>query len=392
MFRNIKNARGGRVVLRPGMRIVLVGGGTGGHFYPLMAIAEAVRERAGAATPALYYLGPHPYNLAALSEGNISFLWCPAGKQRRYFSLLNIPALFITLFGVLVALFHLFRVYPDVVMSKGGFTSVPVVLAAWLLRIPVVAHESDAAVGRANRLAAGIARYIGVAYAETATSLPKAKTALVGVPIRKEVLETKAVSAARAALGLSDTLPLILVLGGSLGAARINTLILDTLDELLPHYHLIHQTGQQNFAHVTATAQSLLANTSKFQHRYRPSPFLPVSTYANALGAADIVIARAGSTTIYEIAAHATPAILIPIPERISHDQRTNAYTYARTGAASVLEQDNLKDGLLYAEVTRIMGDEETYRTMQSAARAFAIRDAAPRIADILLEIANEHD
>lgn len=370
------------------MRVMLVGGGTGGHFYPLIAIVESL-IKSDEQSPELYFIGPDPYNKELLQKYNIRFLWCPAGKRRRYFSLLNIPDFFKNILGILVALWKLFVIYPDVVMSKGGYTSVPVVVAAWLLRIPIIIHESDAVPGRANKLAKHFARYIAISYDDAAEFFPKNKTALIGIPIRNE-LRTASTTDSRMTLGITDDAPLVLVLGGSQGAERINTLILDSLDELLPSYNVIHQTGEAGHQPVVEMAQSLLK--SEIAHRYRPVPFLDASVLHSAMTVADIIISRAGSTSIHEIAMHGKPSILIPIPEEISHDQRTNAYAYARTGAATVLEEKNLTDGLLAAEISRIMSDRGMYDEMSAAARTFSSPDASEKLAGVIYEIGREHE
>ena len=374
------------------MRIVFVGGRTGGHFYPLIAIAEAVRVRfAELSRPIeLFYMGPHPYDHEALRANSITFVRCPSGKLRRYRSILNIFSPLLVMWGTAVALFKLFTIYPDAVMSKGGDTSVPVVVAAWLLRIPIVVHESDASAGRANRLAARFARHVGIAYQETAEQFPREKTALVGIPIRHE-LQTQALQNGREVLGIETPLPLILVLGGSSGAERLNTLILESLDELLPSYGIIHQTGKDHAVSVQKTAETLIRDP-ELQNRYHPVGFLSALMLHTAYGVASIVISRAGSTTIFENAIHKKPAILIPIPEEISHDQRKNAYAYARGGGAIVMEEGNLRDGLLAAEIARIMGDSDTYQSMSEAAGRFAPNDAAERLADLLLRIGDEHN
>ncbi|HEY0964752.1 MAG TPA: glycosyltransferase, partial [Candidatus Paceibacterota bacterium] len=144
------------------MRIGFVGGGTGGHFYPLIAVAEELQARTP--TPELYYFGPSPYNKDLLTQMNITYIACPAGKLRRYFSVQNFIDVFKSFFGIFIAIWKLYVIYPDVIFSKGGFTSVPILLAARFLRIPVVIHESDAVPGRANNLAKKFARYIGIAY------------------------------------------------------------------------------------------------------------------------------------------------------------------------------------------------------------------------------------
>lgn len=373
------------------MRVLLVGGGTGGHFYPLIAIAEALIERAALQQKSieLFYIGPDHYDKDSLDVLGIKFIWCPTGKWRRYKSILNFLDIFKLGFGVLVAFWKLLILYPDTVMSKGGSTSVPVIIAARLLRIPVVIHESDVVVGRANKLAAKGARYIAVSFPETAELFPKEKTALTGIPIRK-ALRQETAQDPHAALGLDSTIPTLLVLGGSLGAENINNLILESLDDLLPTYNIVHQTGKSHFDAVTATAQALVKDPGLLS-RYHPIAFVDQATLNLAYHASVLVISRAGSTTIFESAIHTKPSILIPIPETISHDQRKNAYAYARSGAAVVMEEGNLRDGLLVAEINRIMSNHSVYEQMIAAARKFPARNASNKIADILLSIGDEH-
>ncbi len=371
-------------------RIVLVGGGTGGHFYPLIAVAERLYDQAAQSgrDVRLYYFGPEPYNEIALNETGITFVKIPAGKRRKYFSLLNLLDPFKTLYGTIVAIKKLYSVYPDAVFSKGGYTSVPVVLAAWFLRIPIMIHESDSRPGSANKLAARFARYIAIAYDEVSSAFPAGKVALVGTPVRKSFLEQHANP--KAALGLPPDRPLIFITGGSLGAQRINNLVIDSLDELLPNYSVLHQTGPLHEETVRKSSAELIGDPTLLKNYFAKGTLTGDEMHL-AIQAADIIISRAGSGTIYEIALSGTPSILIPIPENISHDQRTNAYAYARTGAGSVLEEGNLTDGLLTAEISRIIGDAEIYGKMSTAAKAFARTDAADVIARTLLEIADEH-
>ncbi len=372
------------------MRIALVGGGTGGHFYPLIAVAEAIqdRDRALATNTELFYLGPEPYNQDSLARLNIQYVQCPTGKQRRYASLLNFLDIFKVLYGIFVAIKRLYFLYPDVIMSKGGHTSVPVVLAAWLLRIPIVIHESDATPGRANRLAAHFARYIAISFPQTAKNFPPEKTALTGHPIRKYFQVP--IQNPHEKLGITNERPVIFITGGSTGAVRINNLILDSLDELLPHYTIIHQAGVANVAEVSKTAGSLVTDTTLLDH-YFVYGHMSGDLFAAAQNAASLVISRAGSGTIAELSLLGKPAILIPIPEDISHDQRTNAYAYAKLGGATVLEEANLTDGMLDAQITKILTDQDLYKQMSEAAKAFTQPDAAYTLADTLLEIGKEH-
>ncbi len=368
------------------MRIVLVGGGTGGHFYPLMAIAEALYARAhadGLPPPELFYLGPDPYDQDALSTLRIAYESCPAGKTRRYRSLLNILDPFFVLYGTLVAIVKLFRIYPDVVMSKGGYTSVPVVLAAAFLRIPIVIHESDAKVGRANKLAARFARYIAITYPEASHQLPKEKVALTGTPIRHALFCPRAEQT-------PTERPIILVLGGSSGALRVNNLILETLPDALTQYDVIHQTGKAHRAVVEVMAKGLVPDDSLRSH-YIPKAFLSEHEMQDALARASVIVSRAGSNTIAEIALSKKPAILIPIPEDVSHDQRANAYAYAREGGAVVLEEKNLTPHLLLAEIERILTHDDVRAQMVKGAELFIFPHAADTLARALIDIGKEH-
>ncbi len=367
-------------------RIGLVGGGTGGHFYPLMAIAESLRQHETSLD--LVYYGPDPYRQDQLDQHNIRYRRIAAGKQRRYRSAANFFDRFRALFGTFQAIVRLYKDYPDVIISKGGYTSVPVVLAAAFLRIPIIIHESDAVPGRANRLAKRFARYIAISYDDAAKHFPAEKTALTGIPIRQTFFQTT--SDPRAKLGITSDEPIIFVTGGSSGAERINTLVLDSLDELLPQFIVIHQAGEQHAKIVqeTALARGL---APELMSRYYVLGHASAVTMAAAQDAATLIISRAGSTSLFEIALKGKPSIIIPIPESVSHDQRTNAYAYARSGAASVMEEENLTDGLLTAEIQRITSDTRVYQAMADAARQFTNADAAAKLADAALSIAAEH-
>lgn len=370
------------------VRILLVGGGTGGHFYPLISIAEALNVY-DAQDISLYYAGPNKYDTETLTAQNIQFVWVPSGKSRRYSSLLNFIDTFKTFGGLIVAILRLFVIYPDVVMSKGGYTSVPVVLAAAFLRIPIVIHESDSVVGKANKLAAHFAHSVVVSYPETKALFNRSNVLHLGIPIRSSLLAAPSQNALTE-LGVDPDRPVILVLGGSQGAERVNELILDSLDELLGDLSIIHQTGKQNYELCKSVAENLIPDEERLKH-YHPTPFLSGNMLNDAYHVASIVISRAGSNSIYEIALHHKPSILIPIPETVSHDQRTNAYTYARSGATTVMEEGNITDILLRTEIDRIMQNEDIYNTMSKAAESFAKQDAAQEIGGLLTSIAQEH-
>jgi len=378
------------------MKIVFTGGGTGGHFYPIIAVAEEVRALARERrllSPQLHYLAPEAFDQEALFANEIRYEMCPAGKWRRYFSLQNFTDLFVTAAGFVCALTALFRIFPDIVFSKGGYASVPVVLAARVLGIPVMIHESDVRPGRANRMAASFAYRIAVAFDETAAMLPekvRGKVARTGIPIRREIMRLEDQGAAQE-LGLDPNVPTVLILGGSSGARTINDVVLGALPSLVESVNIIHQTGKENFVEVERTAKVVLAGSANAS-RYHVFPYLNTLSMRQSAGAAHLIVSRAGMTAVAEIALWGKPAVLIPIPEVVSHDQRTNAYAYARTGGASVLEETNLTPNLLVSEVRRVLGDPAVQQKMREGSKAFANADAAKIIAEELIRVGLAHE
>jgi UDP-N-acetylglucosamine--N-acetylmuramyl-(pentapeptide) pyrophosphoryl-undecaprenol N-acetylglucosamine transferase len=374
------------------MRIVFAGGGTGGHFYPLIAIAEQVRRMAREerlVEPDLYFLAPEPYSPGALFDHGIKFRRVPAGKTRRYFSPANVLDALKVAWGCLVGIVEVFKIFPDVVFSKGGYGAFPIVFAARVLRIPVVVHESDSRPGRVNAWAGRFAARIAVSYPETAKMFPEGKTAWTGQPVRRAI-EAPVRDGAREHLKLESHTPTLLVLGGSQGAQAINRAVISALKELVADFQVIHQTGKANFEEVKALAGVELGD-SLLAARYLPFDYLDDLAMRMAAGAADLVITRAGSS-LFEIASWGLPAIVIPIPESISHDQRTNAYTYARGGAAVVLEEDNLTKDVFLSEIRRVLNSEPLRREMALSAKKFAKPEADAAIAKEIVQIAIAHE
>lgn len=378
------------------MTIVFTGGGSGGHFYPIIAIAEAINdlvEEKHLIAPKLYYLATDKFDEKALFENGISFIAVPAGKMRRYASIRNVTDLFVTFAGIISAVITLFRLYPDVVMSKGGYASVPTVLAARLLGIPVVIHESDAKPGRANLLAAKFAKKIAISFESAAAFFPKkvqSKIARTGIPIRKALTRVET-EGAQQYLGLEKQIPTILILGGSQGAMKINEAVISALPDLVSFANIIHQTGRANFKEVSTIAQVVLGKDSNAS-RYHPIDYLSEISLQRSAGIADVVVSRAGANSIAEIGLWKKPAILIPIPESVSHDQRSNAYGYAQTGAAVVIEEENLTPHLIVSEIQRIVKDPELGKRMAASAEGFTDPDAARILAHELLALSLAHE
>ncbi|HOY11085.1 MAG TPA: undecaprenyldiphospho-muramoylpentapeptide beta-N-acetylglucosaminyltransferase [Candidatus Paceibacterota bacterium] len=374
------------------MKILFTGGGTGGHFYPVIAVAQEVKRictEQKIVAPELYFMSDKPYNERALLDNGLKFVPVQAGKIRRYFSLMNFFDVFKTIFGSIRAIFTLFSIYPDVVFGKGGYASFPGLLAARLLRIPVVIHESDSHPGRVTLWAGKFAKRIAVSYPEAAKYFPPEKTAVVGNPIRREVL-FPAKAGAHEFLGLDKNIPIIFVVGGSQGAVRINDVVLDILPQLLADYQVIHQVGKSNYDDLKNRA-SFLTENNPHKNRYKLFDYLNDVAMRMTAGAANLVISRAGSA-IFEIANWGIPAIIIPIPEEISHDQRTNAFTYARSGGAVVIEEKNLTPSILLSETKRILDDPELQKQMKTGAQSFAKPEAGEKIAEEIIRLALEHE
>jgi len=377
------------------MKILFSGGGSGGHFYPIIAIAEAIYERSKdkkLIIPKLYFMAPAPYSPRALFDADIEFIPVPAGKIRRYFSLLNITDLFKTLYGIIEAILSMYKIYPDVVFGKGGYASFPALFAARLLRIPVVIHESDSRPGRVNAWAAKFARKIAISYPEAAEHFKikdKSRIAFTGLPIRKEIRDPLQ-NGAREFLQLEEGTPVIVILGGSQGSQTINDVLMDALPDLVKRYQVIHQTGRGNIEVVKQT-MSVVLKDNENAYRYHPFDYLNDLALRMVGGVADVVISRAGST-IFEIASWGVPSIIIPLSKEVSHDQTENAFSYARTGACTVMEEHNLGAHILISEIDNIVNNRSISERMRQSTKQFSHPDAAAKIADVILEIGLEHE
>lgn len=377
------------------MKIIFTGGGTGGHFYPIIAIAEElasiVQERK-LVNVKLYYLADQPYDERALFEHGLEFKRIRSGKWRRYFSLRNFLDLFRIAWGGMSALWRLYAIYPDVVFSKGGYASFPVVLAARLLGIPVFIHESDSRPGRANLWAGRFAIRIALSYPEAAVFFKEKKNKMIAVtgnPMRFN-LRHPLKQGAREFLGLAPEPPVIFVTGGSQGAQAINEVVVDILPELVKRYCVIHQVGKEHLAEVEKRTRIVLEKNPQVG-RYKLFDYLNESALRMIAGVADLAVSRAGSF-IFELAQWGIPAILIPIPETVSHDQRSNAFTYARAGGAVVIEQENLLPSVLLSEINRLFDNQKLLETMRFSAQKFARPRAARLIAEELINIALSHE
>lgn len=368
------------------MRILFTGGGTGGHFFPLLAVIREIKKVAEdqqILDLELFYMGPKTPYETMLAEEAVMIFRVSSGKMRRYFSPLNIIDAFRLAFGIVRALWKMFFLVPDVVFSKGGYAALPAVIAAIVFRIPLVIHESDAVPGMVTKFSARFARRIGIAFPSAYQYLPKEKTALVGVPVRKRILGGLK-EEAKEELGIFSALPVIGVIGSSQGAQKINDAVLAALKELTARYEVVHQTGENNFADVSGEAAIVLEGGGK--ERYHPFGFLDERALRNFYLVSDLIISRA-SSLIFEIAAWGKPSIVIPLRGAAQDHQTKNAYIFAAEGACAVIQEENLTPHLLAAEIDKLISDPERMKKMGEAAQKFARIDAAEMMAKEILRL-----
>ena len=315
-------------------KIVLTGGGTAGHVIPNLALIPRLRQEGWQ----IYYIGSYQgIEKELIMKTGIPYYQISAGKLRRYLDFNNFLDPFKVIKGLWQAFFILGKIKPEVVFSKGGFVTVPVVIAAWLRKIPVVIHESDISPGLANKIALPFASKVCVSFPETQKYIPVAKTAYTGTPIREELLKGNKEKGLKIC-GFNKDLPVIMVIGGSLGSEKINKAIRQVLPELLKKFQVIHICGKRNV-----------------DNEYRYPGYCQFEyvdkDLAHIFALADLVISRAGATSIFEILALRKPHVLIPLSKEASRgDQILNARSFAGMGYSRVLfEEEMTAESLLSA-------------------------------------------
>lgn len=368
----------------------MVGGGTGGHIYPIVSVAEKLKtwsQKSGVDMDIRYFGQPEAYG-QLLDIYGVRVVKIVSSKLRRYFSLLNVLDFFKFFIGLAQSLVKLYFYMPDVIFSKGGPGSFPVILAARVYFIPLVIHESDAIPGLANKLASRFAKVIDLAFANARPhfSARKAKINLVGNPVREDILVETPSEQAKVGFGLDPKKPLIFVIGGSQGSMRLNEFVLDNLEPLLFKFQVLHQVGKNNFEDYQKQYNFVTKNFSPaLTQNYKFIGYLE-KDQSKALDAADIVISRGGAGAIFEIAAKGKPSILVPLPESAADHQRQNAYEYSEKGAAIVIEEGNLLPTVLVSQIEKILQNPEQIARMSAAAKTFYQTESASQIAMHILE------
>ena len=368
------------------MRIVLTAGGTGGHLYPLLAVASELKKIVGEKDDVEFlFLGPKgELEKEVMDKEFIPSKLVLSGKFRRYFSLQNFIDLFKIPIGIIQSLWHLLIFMPDVVFAKGGYATVPVVISAWIYRIPVIIHESDVMPGIANRFLSKMAKRVAISFPAAFNFFPKEKTVLTGIPIRRELIggdKEKAKELFHLSLGKE----VILVVGGSQGSRVINQAIVNALPSLLHRFEIIHITGKNEYEPVIHEAARVGIKAGR--RGYHPYPFLK-EELPHAFKVADLVISRAGASLIAEIAANGKPSILVPLKTAANNHQQANAFSVAQAGAAVMLEQDNLGENILMEKVKEILDNKEERYEISERIKKFYNSQAAEKIAEEILGLA----
>lgn len=334
--------------------IVLTGGGTAGHVTPNIAMIPRLKELGYT----ISYIGSYEgIEKKLIEELGIPYYGIASGKLRRYFDVKNFTDPFKVMKGFFEAKKLMKQLKPDVVFSKGGFVTVPVVVAAGRKKIPTFIHESDMTPGLANKLAIPFATKVCCNFPETISHLPAEKAVLTGTPIRQELLSGSPEKALEFT-GLSSEKPVIMIIGGSLGAAAVNDAVRSILPELLKDFQVIHLCGKGKLD------ENLKGTKGYVQYEYIKDEL------ADLFALADIVISRAGANAICELSALKKPNLLIPLSARASRgDQILNARSFEHLGYSKVLEEEELTDQSLLNAVRDLYQNRDTYITAMASSK-----------------------
>lgn len=350
-------------------KIILTGGGTAGHVTPNIALIPELEKRGYE----IHYIGSKDgIETKLMADFDIPYYGISSGKLRRYFDIKNFTDPARIMKGYVEAAKIIKKVKPDVIFSKGGFVTVPVVLAAKRKKVPCVLHESDLSPGLANRLCLPSATAVCANFPETLAHLPEEKAHLTGSPIRKELFSGNRLKGLDFC-GFDTIRPVILVIGGSLGSVRVNEAVRDILPELLEQYQVIHLCGKDKLD------ESLQGTEGYVQFEYIQKEL------CDLLDAADLVISRAGANAICELLALHKPNILIPLSLEASRgDQILNAESFQKQGFSYVIREEDLTAKGLLNAVSEVYENRKTYI---SAMEASDQHNAVTKVADIIDEI-----
>jgi UDP-N-acetylglucosamine--N-acetylmuramyl-(pentapeptide) pyrophosphoryl-undecaprenol N-acetylglucosamine transferase len=366
------------------LRIAISGGGSGGHTSAAVGIVQALVE-AGADKRLILWIGSSKGIEGKVAEReSIPFKTISVGKLRRYWSIENLVDVPRIIKGTCQSFLILRRYRPSIVVGTGGFVSVPVVVAARLLKIPIVVHEQTIVPGLANRIASRFASVVLIAFQESATYFRAKKVEVVGNPLRSELRHRQTDrAAALEKLGLDPSFPLLYVTGGAQGANAINKAVADALPELLSKWQIIHQCGDKPMAYGESYLNEVARELDRDRCRhYVVKPYIGAEI-VDVFAASDVLLSRSGAATINEITRLGLPSILVPYPLSVANEQERLARRLEEAGAALVIEQTNLnKESLLTA--LEKLGKEER-EAMKKRALALAPQNVEERITQAIL-------
>jgi UDP-N-acetylglucosamine--N-acetylmuramyl-(pentapeptide) pyrophosphoryl-undecaprenol N-acetylglucosamine transferase len=368
------------------MKILFASGGTGGHILPVIAVKEELEKLAQVQQVNVEFLLVGQLDEVAknlLETHQIPYKEVYAGKIRRYFSIDNFFDIFRSLWGLIQAQWYIWKFMPDVTFGKGGYASVPGVLVSWIYQIPTLIHESDSVPGLANKFLGKFASVVAVGFPNVAKVFGQKKTSIVGNMTHPDIAEgTK--DAAGKIFELTFEKPILLIVGGSQGARIINQVIWKILPELLESVEIIHIVGKNNIDEARSVARSL----ESYQDRlYHYAGFLDAEM-KHAYAAADLVISRAGASSIMDICLTHKPSILVPITVDAGQ-QRSNAYEMAKIGASIVLEEPNFTPHIVLEKINELLQQPDIMKAMANQTVQFATSDAAERIAEELFNLSH---
>jgi len=379
------------------MRILLSGGGTGGHIYPALAVAGELRARYGAE---LLYLGDvNGLETKLVPAAGVPFVGVAAGRLRRYLSLGALTDLARVPVGVAQAMRAVGRFQPDAAFTSGGYVSVPAGIAARRHGVPLMMHQQDVPPNLANRLLTPFATRISVSFADSLRYFPAARTSLIGNPVRPAVLAAADADDARRAelkaqLGLDPTAPVLLVTGGSQGARHINQVVAAAAPRLLAACQVIHVAGEKTYAETRAQAEAALDAADagpELRARYHAYPYLN-DEMPIALAACDVALCRAGAATLAELAVVGRPSLLAPLPPGFTGSpQAVNAALFQRVGASVVILDRDLSAEGVCAALLPLLADAPRRAAMGAAARTLGRPDALSALAQAVAALAERH-
>jgi UDP-N-acetylglucosamine--N-acetylmuramyl-(pentapeptide) pyrophosphoryl-undecaprenol N-acetylglucosamine transferase len=366
------------------MRVVIAGGGTGGHTSAGLAVATAIIERGAD----VHWIGSQTgVEARRVPEAGIPFHAVHTGKLRRYWDWQNVPDLALRApVGALQSWRLLHQLRPGLLFATGGFVSLPPALAARSLGIPIVVHEQTSVPGLANRIVARFARRIALSFPVSGDSFPRNRTVLTGNPLRPELLGGSREAACRR-FSFDPAMPIVYITGGAQGSHTINRTVSEILPALLADCQIIHQCGDNaetgDRAWLAARAQAL---APPFAPRYAVIPYVGAEL-RDVYAAADLVVGRSGAGTVNECLHLGRPAIFIPLPGTSGDEQTANARLVERAGGGILLTQESLTPDRLLDAVRRLIEDRAALKAMGENARSLAMPDAAERIARVLFEV-----